>query len=344
MKTKVTTLLLFFIVAFTNAQEFKSPVEYLNYIAKETDIISKSTWKYTLAAAHSKNARRIDATRKKLVTSIQNATKKIEALKDGYKGDVEYRNQLLAYFAISEKNINQEYDKIIDMQEVADQSYDAMEAYIVARDLVNKKINDEVDKLNANQKIFANKYNIQITEDQSELGKKMKISNEVYANHTQLYLIFYKVNYTENSLMKAIAANDLNAIQQNANALERYSNEGVEKLKAYKGYENDMMLANATKKVLEFTKKEALVLAPSVVTYLMMNQKLEDSKKTIESKAAEKRTSKEIETFNNLVDQVNKEVGVYNNANNNFNAERSNVINNWNEIGNEFISKHVPID
>jgi hypothetical protein len=95
---------------------------------------------------------------------------------------------------------------------------------------------------------------------------------------------------------------------------------------------------------LEFTKKEALELAPTVVTYLMMNQKLEDSKKTIESKAAEKRTSKEIETFNNLVDQVNKEVGVYNNANNNFNAERSNVINNWNQIGNEFISKHVPID
>ena len=115
MKTKVTTLLLFFIVAFTNAQEFKSPVEYLNYIAKETDIISKSTWKYTLAAAHSKNARRIDATRKKLVTSIQNATKKIEALKDGYKGDVEYRNQLLAYFAISEKNINQEYEDTLTL-------------------------------------------------------------------------------------------------------------------------------------------------------------------------------------------------------------------------------------
>ena len=64
----------------------------------------------------------------------------------------EYKNQLLAYLSISEKHINEEYDKIIDMQEVAEQSYDYMEAYIMTRDLVNAKINEEVDKLNANQK------------------------------------------------------------------------------------------------------------------------------------------------------------------------------------------------
>ena len=344
MKSLFTALALFFIILTTSAQEFNTPVDYLNYISKETSIISRTTWKYTSAVAHSKNARKIDATRKALIKSIQNATKKFEALKDGYKGDLEYQKQLLAYLAISENQINQEYDKIINMQEVAEQSYDFMEAFIMARDMVNEKINEEIDKLNANQKIFANKYGIQIGEDQSELGKKMKVSNEVFENHTQLYLIFFKVNFTESVLMKAIAQNDLNAIQQNSNALEQYSNEGLDKLKTFNAYKGDVMLVNATKKALEFTKKEALEFSPKVVTFLMLNQKFQESKKIMDNKAAASISKEEVANFNALVNELNKEVGNYNAINSKFNTERANVINNWDVTGTNFISKHVPID
>ena len=343
MKTALSFFLLFVFATISNAQEFKTPVDYLNYIGKETELVSRSTWKYTTTVAHTKNARRIDATRKALVKTIQNASKKIEALKEGYNGDVEFRNQMLAYLSISEKQINQEYDKIIDMQEVADQSYDYMEAYIMARDLVNEKINAEVDKLNANQKIFANKYNIQIGEDTSELGKKMKISNEVFENHTQLYLIFFKVNFTESVLLKAVQDNDMGAIQQNSNALQQYANEGLEKLKTFKPYKNDMALVLATKKALEFGKKEAVELSPSVVSFMMLNQKFQESKKTMDNKSSANRSKEEIDNFNKLVNEVNKEVGNYNKTINKFNVERTNVINNWTVTGDNFIAKYVPI-
>src|SRR5215216_5389544 len=109
MKLKV--LLLIFLMTGVNlvAQEFKSAVDYLTYIEKEQGLISKSTWKYTTAVAHSKSARRIDNTRKQLVKSIEAAQKKIGALKDGYKGDVEYKNQVLQYLDICKININEEY-------------------------------------------------------------------------------------------------------------------------------------------------------------------------------------------------------------------------------------------
>ncbi len=344
MKVFLSLFLLLFVVTLSNAQEFQTPIDYLNYIGKETDLISKTTWKYTAAVAHSKNARKIDANRKSLIKTIQNATKKIEAIQNGYKGDMEYRNQLLAYLSISEKQINQEYEKIIDMQEVAEQSYDYMEAYILARDLVNEKINEEVEKLNANQKIFANKYGIQINEDTSELSKKMKISNEVFENHTQLYLIFFKINYTESVLMKAVADNDLNAIQQNSNALEQYSDEGLEKLKTFKSYKEDVMLVNATKKVLEFSKKEALEFSPNIVSFIMLNQKFQENKKTIDNKPANSRTKEEIDAFNKQVSELNKEVASYNKLNMKFNSDRQNAINSWNTTADAFINKHVPID
>jgi hypothetical protein len=189
-----------------------------------------------------------------------------------------------------------------------------------------------------------NKYNIQIGEDDSELGKKMKISNEVFENHTQLYLIFFKVNFTESVLLKAIESNDISAIQQNSNALEQYSNEGMEKLKTFKSYKNDMSLVLATKKVLEFTKKEALELSPNVTSFMMLNQKFQESKKIMDNKSANSRSKEEIDNFNKLVNELNKEIGNYNRTINKFNTERANAINNWNVTGDNFIARYVPID
>lgn len=344
MKKTLLSIFALFIIATANAQDFKTPVDYLNFIGKETDAISKNTWNYTKAVAHSKSARKIDATRKSLVKSIQNATKKISNLKDGYKGDTEYRDQLLAYLSISEKFINDEYGKIIDLQEVAEQSYDFMEAYIMTRDLVNQKINDEVDKLNTNQKLFGNKYGIQISEDNSALGKKMKASNEVFKYHTQMYLIFFKVNVTDVNLMNAIQKKDLNAIQQNASSLELYADEGLEKLKAIGPYNKDASVINATKKALEFYKKEALEMAPKVVNFMMLNQKVEDTKDALEKKSEKSRTKQEIDNFNNLVKESNKEVGEYNKLNTKFYQEKVAVNTNWEQTGEQFISKHVPKD
>lgn len=343
MKKQRSFILILFICISLNAQEFKTPVEYLNFIGNEQEIISKSMWKYTSAVAHSKSARRIDNNRKQLVKSIQTASKKIADLKEGYKGDVEYRNQIIDYLNIAEKNINEEYDKIIDMQEVAEQSYDAMEAYIMTRDLVNKKIEAENEKAELAQKKFCAKYNITLTEDTSELGKKIKISNDVFAYHTELYLIFFKTNVTDLYLFNAIEKNDLGSIQQNAAALIQYAEEGLEKLKSIKPYESDNSMVLSTKKALEFYKKQGQQFAPQVIEFMMFNEKFENAKKSLDSKSDKDRTKEEIDNYNAMVKQVNKQIDNYNKNNNSNFQEKNSIINQWNTTGESFISNHVPM-
>ena len=339
---KPTLLLVLLISLNAFAQDFKAPVDYLNFIGKETNTISQSTWKYTKAVAHSKSARKIDATRKNLIKSIQGASKKIAAVKDGYKGDVEYKDQLISYFSLQEKYVNEDYAKIIDMQDVAEQSYDFMEAYIIARDMVNEKINTEIEKLNTNQKAFANKYGITISEDQSELGKKMAISNEVFKHQSDMYLIFFKVYITDINLMKAIEKKDVGSIQQNASSLEQYALEGIDKIKTAKPYKNDPMLVNATKKVLEFYKKEALEFAPAAVDFVMLNQKTEDAKKAMDSKSAPSKD--EVAAYNKLVADVNKALGNYNKLNTKFFNDKNTAITAWNTASDGFVTKHIPKD
>jgi hypothetical protein len=279
VRTKLI-ILFFTISANLIAQEFKSAVEYLTYIEKEQGLISKSTWKYTTAVAHSKSARRIDNTRKQLIKSIEAAQKKINILKDGYKGDVEYKNQVLQYLDICKININEEYEKLINMQEVAEQSYDDMEAYLLMRDLINEKLDSENEKVDNAFKSFALKYNITIAEGNSELGEKIKLSNEVFDYHTALYLIFFKVNFTDTSLTKAIEKKDFSAIQQNSNSLIQYSDEGLEKLKTIKPYKGDSSMITITKKALEYHKKEAQQYVPKIVDLIMINEKFDKAKKT----------------------------------------------------------------
>jgi hypothetical protein len=343
MKLKILFTLLFASMSMLS-QEFKTPVDYLSFIGNEQQNISKSMWKYTSAVAHSKSARKIDNTRKALVKIIQNASNKISDLKSGYNGDLEYRDQVISYLSISEKSINEEYSKIIDMQEVAEQSYDFMEAYILARDLVNKKIEEEDEKVALAQKTFALKYKITLTDANTELAKKMETSNEVFKYHTNIYLLFFKVNITDILLTKSIESKDLGAIQQNANTLIQYANEGLEKLTNTANYNNDNSLAEVTKKSLEYYKKEAEQYVPQIISFHMFNEKFENAKKTLEDKSQKDRTQEEVNNFNSMVKQINKKIEDYNKSNNNNNQEKNNIINNWNSVAENFISEHVPAE
>lgn len=341
-KLQLPVLLLFTLSCF--AQEFKSPTDYLSFINNEQTAISKSTWKYTSAVAHSKSARKIDATRKQLIKSIQSSKKKIGALQNGYKGDTEYQNQVIQYFDFCENNLNEEYDKIIDMQEVSQQSYDFMEAYILMRDLINDKLDSEGEKAANAFKSFALKYNIRLAEGDSDLSKKIRLSNEVFDYHTALYLIFFKANFTDISLAKAIESKELGAIQQNANTLLQYADEGLEKLKSIKPYNGDASVLNATKKALEYYKREAVEYVPKVTAFYMFSDKFENAKKSIESKSAKDRSKEEIENFNSMVKQINKEIDGFNKINNANFQEKKTFVEGWNTIGDNFISKQVPND
>ena len=124
---KIQTLIpavFFFITAIASSQEFKTPVDYLNAIGKEQNAISKNMWKYTKSVAHSKSARKIDATRTSLIKSIQTAKTKIAGLKNGYNGDIEYRDLVVSYLTNSEYILKEDFGKLIDLQEVSEQSYD----------------------------------------------------------------------------------------------------------------------------------------------------------------------------------------------------------------------------
>lgn len=343
MRYKFVFLLFLSLNAIVFGQKFKTPDEYLSYIKSEEINISESNWKYTSAIAH-KNWIQIDEAKKNLIKTLQNAKKKIGKLKEGYNGDVEYKNQIIKYFDYCEKTLNEEYDKIIDLKNLEEQSNDAMDAYMQLDDLVNAKLDSENQKVDLAYRSFATKYNIELVNTESEWSKKIKVYNEVCAYHTSINLICFKLNFTDETLLRGILNGDLGAIQQNANALIQYANEGLSTLNTIEPYDGDYSLINSAKKVFEYYKKQAEAYVPSLINFIMYADKFDNAKKTLESKSKADRTAEEENNFNNMTIEIDKEIIaikkiILDNA-----MAKSDVLLQWKSSGDDFIIRHIPKD
>ncbi|MAX70781.1 MAG: hypothetical protein CMC76_06710 [Flavobacteriaceae bacterium] len=336
------TVFIFLLAFSVNAQKFDTAVDYLEFVGEQQEGITKKMWKYTKAIAHSKSDRNVENKRKSLLKTLDKAIENIKKA-PGYDGN-EFKGQLLDRLRFNKNLLNNDYAKIIDMKEVAEQSYDLMEAYMMAQEMADKKLEETQEEYEANYYAFANKHNIKIVESETDLGKKMTLSNEVFGYYKKLYLIYFKVYINEVYLMEALNNNDANAIQQNANALSESAKEGLEILKSVENYKNDKSIVMATKKAFEFFIDEADNKMPVLVDFLVSKEDLEKTQTALEKTPQKKRTQEQIDGYNALVNKYNKGVKDYNKINTELNNKRETVINNLNNTNQNFLKKHIPND
>lgn len=333
-------LLLLSIITFSNAQNFKTASDYLDFVGKEQTSISKSMWNYTKAVAHSKNDRTIRGKRNVIIKTVERAILKINKAQ-GYDGD-DYKNKVLKQLNFNLDLLNHDYAKIVDMKEVAEQSYDLMEAYMLAQELADKKMEEAQQQYEIDFYAFAEKHNINILESDSDLSKKMEISNKVFKHYNELYLTYFKVYINEVHLLDALKASDVGAIEQSANALAQTANEGLTNLTTLKLYKGDKSIINITKELFDFFKDEAEIKTPKLIDFLLLNDNFETIKSTLDKTPERKRTKKQIDNYNEQVKLLNNGVKDYNKINADLNKKRTLLINKLNAANERFLAKHIP--
>ncbi len=336
------TILFLSIATYASSQNFKNANEYLDFVGKEHKSITKSMWNYTKAIAHSKKDRTIRGKRNILIKTIERAIVKIKRA-NGYDGD-DYKNKVLSHMTFNKDLLNHDYAKIIDMKEVAEQSYDLMEAYMLAQELADKKMEEAQQQYETDFYAYANKHNIQIIEGDTDLGKKMEISNEVFKHYNEMYLIYFKVYINEVYLMDALEKSDIGAIEQSANALNQSAKEGLLKLSELETYKGDKSIVSITKELFDFFKDEAENKVPILIDFLLINENFETIKKALDKTPQKKRTKKQVDNYNEQVKLLNKGVKSYNKTNADLNNKRNALINKLNAINERFLAKHIPTD
>lgn len=341
MLKKIIFLSLFATPFLAAAQDLKTPVGYMDNLNKEFANIKEDTWSYTSGVSHGKSARKVEKRRKEVVSSITAGLNKAKRMPD-FEGDKSLRDSTISFLEINKAVINNDYAKIVDMEEVAEQSYDAMEAYMLAQEKANERLSQAGEMLEAQEKKFAATHNVTLLESKDKITKKLEVANKVYKYYNPIYLIFFKSYKQEAYLLDAMAKGDVNGVEQNKNALSKTSAEGLAKLQDVKPFQGDASVKNAATQMLNFYKDEADKKLTNAGKYFVQKDNFEKIKKEFDAKSQSSRTQQDVDKFNKAVNDYNAALNEYNNNNANLNANRSKLLDNWNKTVANFTDSHVP--
>jgi hypothetical protein len=332
---------LFLVPSVIFSQDFKNAGDYMNYIGDQHRAIMENVWDYTSSVSHGKSARKVEKRRKEVIQSVVDAKTSIRKLKP-FNNDAGFRDSVLSYLEINHDVLTENYGKIVDMEAVAEQSYDAMEAYLLAQEIANQKLEVAEDMMLLEQKSFAASNNITLLENNDPLTLKMKKAGEVIKYYNMIYLLFFKSNKQEAYLIEALSKADLNAVEQNRTTLAKYANEGLSKLDTIKSFEGDQTLITATKQYLKFYKDESENKMKAMTDYFLEKEKFDKIKSAFDAKPSSSRKKEDVDQFNAAVNAINKASDSNNAVNNELNNLRSQNNENWNKTAQDFLDKHVP--
>jgi len=321
-------------------QSFSSAVEYLTFIGEQYKELTDDQWSYTRAVANDKSARKVENKRQDLLKTNKSAQSKIASL-PGFEGDTEYRDSVVSFLELNYNVLNNDYEKIMNMEEIAEQSYDLMEAYLLAQEIAGEKISSASDMLAARHKKFADANNITLIDDSSKKSLKLQKASLVYKYYNIVYLIFFKAYKQEAYLMDAVARGDVNAMEQSKNALLEYSEEGLTKLKNIKSFDADNSLKDACKEMLNFYKEEASDKSPIIINFFLKMEKFKSIQEAFNAKKEKNRTQEDVNQFNGAVNDYNSATNEYNETNDYLNKTRSKNLNNWNSTATKFTKRHI---
>lgn len=325
----------------TSAQSGDDPGAYMNSISKAQMEMNQKYMAYLSASAHSKRKRKIEKLRLQALESINTSLSKTIDL-PYYKGDNSLRQSSINYIKFCYNIFNDDYSKIVNMEEIAESSFDEMEAYLLLQEKADEKVKEVNDSMRLAMNVFAAKYNVNMVDSKSELGGKMQEAGKLTRYRNNVYLIYFKCFWQDGEITKAMNSGKLATVEQGRNSLINFAEEGLKSLDTLKSFAGDATLANACRQVLKFYKNMAEKDLPNQTDYFLKKENFEKMDKAFKSLSAKDRTKESIDAYNKAVAELNTATGLFNSTIKKINSERDNAINMWNETENTFIDNNMP--
>jgi hypothetical protein len=343
MKKFILPLFVFLagVCATANAQDASGPGAYMDSFSNPQIEMNQSYMAYISASAHSSRKRKIEQLRENAVESIVTCQNTINYL-PAYNGDNSLKLSCVKYVDLCYKIFNDDYAHIVNMDDIAEQSYDEMQAYLLLQQATDDTLQAAIKRINKAEKDFADKYNVNMVNEKTELGDKMETTNRLNAYRNKVYLVFYKCNWEDNQLTAFVNQKNVTKIEQVRSALDKYAIEGLAVMDTLQAYEHDASMINACKQALSFYKSEAETSIPLVTDFFLKQENFDKLKTDMDGKSDSQRTQQYVDNYNKAVNDLNAAVVSFNQNNDAMNNARNDVNNTWDNTEKVFIDAHTP--
>lgn len=340
MKNLIVAILLAPLTFSVSAQKFDTPVQYLEYIGKEFKSIQAATWDYTKSVAKNKSAKKVDKNRRELIQTISVSINRVKSLQD-FKGETWLRDTALNFLELNKIVVSEDYEKIMNLEDIAEQSYDLMEAYLAAKEIAGAKLESAGERIEAAERKFAEQNNIKLVESTDKTTLKLKQAGIVYDYYNPIFLIFFKSYKQEAYLIDAMSKGDVSGMEQNNKTLAQFANDGLKSMETIKAFNGDISLKNACVNLLRFQKEEAEKKMPVLINFYTKKEGFEKTKKAFEAKKEKDRTKEDVDNYNKMINEYNKASTEFNTVNQELNNSRTKLLNEWNNAAANFTNKHI---
>lgn len=331
----ITSLLLALTVS---SQSIKTASDYLAFFNAQDNLISQKYLSYMSESAHGSKLRKLEQKRKELLNTLHAAQNNAQRLKP-FKEDTLLKKNYETYITILNSIFNEDYGKIVDLEEIAEQSYDKMEAYLMAQELADQKLDDAMNRFKSAFEKFAADNSIKLIHHEDKLSQKLGKIGKTSQYYHRIYLVFFKVYKQEAYLTDAVQRKDVNAIEQNRTTLLKYVTEAQAKLDTAKPFNRDQSLIIAAKKFNQFAKTEGEKMT-AVTDYLLKADEFEKLRKVFD--AGGNKSKAEVDNYNQSVKNINKLIDANNQQMQALNKGRSQALDGWNNSVKEFFESYIP--
>ena len=319
------------------------PDESLKYYTEVksvfTDIQEKS-WDYTCSAAHGRSTSRVEEKRKQVTESIESGIVRIYELPP-YEGSTALRDSALRFLKMQYAVSNEDFSRLVNMEKIAEQSHDAMEAYMHARELADAKTKAAGEMFNREFVNFVTAHNI-TPAPESDTEKKLVIAGNVYDYYNQMYHIFFTSYKQESYLIEAMNKDDVSGIEQNRYALEKASEQGLADLMFFNSFKEDPELKQALEKVLLFYKDEAQIKLKDISLFFVANDNFQKIILSYNNSAAAEHSVEESMLFNKALTEHKITTENYLKVSAQLDKDRSKVLSEWHRACERFIKRNIP--
>jgi hypothetical protein len=314
---------------------------YLDQIDKEFSRIHRKTWDYTSAAAHGRSPRAIEKKRMEVLSASEEAIIRLGMLPP-FKGERRLRDSALSYLMVHYALMNEDYVRLVNIDRISERSYDAMEAYMLAKAGSDERAARAADMINEEYKKFASEHGVKLIKSKNRLTQNMEKAAKVYAHYNQVYGLFFAGYKQEAYMIEAMLKNDISGLEQNRRALAALSSAGLDSLKKLQAYGNDPALIKACENVLRFYREEAAEKLKAVSVYFVAGDNFAKMKSSYESGDTPGRGEEAARIFNEAILERHTATNEFNIIISGLNEERASVLESWSAACDRFIRKHVP--
>lgn len=323
--------------------KYKGASAYFAQINSSQDDMNRQYMIFMSISAHKKKERKINRAKQNTLESMIKCRHKLVDM-PAFEADDSLRKAAINYVQVCIDVFNEDYDHLVNLEEISEQSIDKMEAYINLRKQVNIKTSQAALNFNNAELYFAKKFNLHLIEETSDLGKQLMTAAHLNHYLTDIHFIFFKCGWEEFQMTKAVNNHNVLEIEQARTALLKYSQEGLSALTSdsLRNFEKDTTLSNACKRLLTFYVKLTQIDIPKLESFWLDDENQQKIKSSITSKQSNYKTKEDMQAYDMATKKMDANKKNLQDLIDRINSKHKDNIENWNTAESDFEDQHMP--